>query len=273
MNDDQPPPNKTRGLLQKVIGLLQKQNSKQDLRDYLQEAQDNHIIDTEEAAMIAGVLAVSEQRVRDVMLPKSKMVTVCEDMTFEQIISLVIDSGHSRFPVARDDDIIGVLLAKDLLGFLRTSTADFSISQLMRPVYHIPESKPLNVMLHEFRLRRLHMAIVTSEYGDVAGLITIEDVIEEIVGEIDDEHDSEDNEDIKKVGTGKYLVSALTKVEDFNAYFHTKLDTDASDTIGGYVLSHFGYVPRVGERVEFAGLIFTVTKANDRRILDLVVNR
>ncbi len=272
MNDDQPPSSKIRGLLRKIIGLLRRHESKQDLRDYLQEAQDNHIIDNEEANMIAGVLSVSEQRVRNVMLPKSKMVTVNEDMTFDQIVNLVIDSGHSRFPVARDNDIIGVLLAKDLLG-IRGSTEDFSILQLMRPLYHIPESKPLNVILHEFRLHRLHMAIVTSEYGNVAGLITIEDVIEKIIGEIDDEHDSEDNHDIQKVGNDKYLVSALTKVADFNAYFHTRLDIDASDTIGGFVLSNFGYVPKVGESVEFAGLNFTVTKANDRRILDLLVNR
>lgn len=273
MNDDQPPSRPPRSLLQQISGLFHKHNSKQDLREYLQDAQENNVIDTEEAAMMEGVLAVYEQRVRDVMLPKSKMVTVSEDMTFEDTISLVLDSGHSRFPVEQDNGIIGILLAKDLLGYLRTSTENFSILQLMRPVYHIPESKPLDVMLREFRLRRLHMAIVTNEYGDVAGLITIEDVIEEIVGEIDDEHDGEESENIRKLNNDKFLVSALTEVEDFNDYFGTDLDTDANDTIGGFVLSHFGYVPKVEESVEFAGLTFTIKKADDRRILDVLVSR
>ncbi len=273
MNDEAPPLNAVRGLLQRLSLLFNKQNSKADLREYLQDAQDNHIIDTEEAAMLAGVLSFSEQRVRDVMLPKSKMVTVSEDMSFEATVRLVIDSGHSRFPVARDEDIIGILLAKDLLNCLNQPAEQFAIHELMRPAAHIPESKPLDVMLREFRRSRLHMAIVTSEYGDVAGLITIEDVIEEIVGEIDDEHDHEDDEEIKRLDTNQFLVNALTEVEDFNAFFKTKLDVDAHDTIGGFVLSHFGYVPQLGESVTFAGLQFRIKTADDRRIVDIVVSR
>lgn len=273
MNEEQPPSRHSRGFFSTVASLFSKQNSKEDLREYLLDAQENKIIDTEEAAMLAGVLAFSEQRVRDVMLPKSKMVTVLETMTFNEVIKLVIDSGHSRFPVERDDEIIGILLAKDLLSFLSQPIENFSITALMRAVHHIPESKPLDVMLREFRRRHLHMAIVTNEYGDVAGLITIEDVIEEIVGEIDDEHDHEEDDDIKKVGDNQFLVNALTEVEDFNAYFKTELDIDANDTIGGFVLSHFGYVPSVDEQVEFAGLHFSIKKADDRRILALLVRR
>ncbi len=253
--------------------MFQKQNSKADLRKYLQEAQDNNIIGSEEAAMLVGVLSVSEQRVRDVMLPKSKMVIVPDDMSFSQTVKLVLDSGHSRFPVERDDEIIGILLAKDLLSYVNRPTDDFSIEKIMRPVGHIPESKPLDIMLREFRDQRQHMVIVTNEYGDVAGLVTIEDVLEEIVGEIDDEHDNEEDSNIKKVDNRHYLVSALTEVEEFNEFFHTELDEEANDTIGGFVLSHFGYVPKKGEKVNFAGLNFTISNANDRRIIDLWVEK
>ncbi len=273
MNNEPPPSNVMRGLLPRINALFSKQNSKQDLREYLQDAQENHIIGTEEAAMLAGVLSFSEQRVRDVMLPKSKMVTVSEDMSFDATVKLVIDSGHSRFPVSRDEEIIGILLAKDLLNCLNQPDEQFVISNLMRSVDHIPESKPLDVMLREFRRSRLHMAIVTSEYGDVAGLITIEDVIEEIVGEIDDEYDHEEGEDIKRLGANQFLVNALTEVEDFNAFFKTELDNDAHDTIGGFVLSHFGYVPQAGESVAFANLQFSIKTADDRRIMDILVSR
>lgn len=273
MNDEQPPSSHSRGFLQRLSAMFSKQNSKEDLREYLQDAQDNKIIDTEEAAMLEGVLAFSEQRVRDVMLPKSKMVTVSQFMTFDEMVKLVIDSGHSRFPVEGDDGIIGILLAKDLLNCLHTPEEQFAITDLMRSVNYIPESKPLDVMLREFRRRRLHMAIVTNEYGDVAGLITIEDVIEEIVGEIGDEHDREDGEDIRKLANNQYLVDALTEVEDFNAYFHTELDLDANNTIGGVVLSQFGYVPEEGESIDFANLHFTVKQSDDRRVLHLLVSR
>lgn len=141
----------------------------------------------------------------------------------------------------------------------------------MRPVRHIPESTPLDKLLGQFRQQRLHMMIVTNEYGDLAGLVTIEDVLEEIVGDIDDEHDNEENEEIKKLDEQHFLVSALTDVDDFNAYFDTKLNEEANDTIGGYVLSHFGYVPKVGEKVQFADLAFTVKHADERRILELLV--
>ncbi len=273
MNGDQPPSRKNKKIFQSLFSAFQKQNSKADLREYLQEAQDNNIIDTEEAAMMAGVLSVSEQRVRDVMLPKSKMVIVPDDMSFTETVKLVLNSGHSRFPVERDDNIIGILLAKDLLNYINQPTDNFSVENIMRPVRYIPESKPLDIMLDEFRRQRQHMVIVTNEYGDVAGLVTIEDVLEEIVGEIDDEHDNEENNDIKKVDNQRYLVSALTEVETFNEFFHTELDEEANDTIGGFVLSHFGYVPNKGEKVSFAELNFTVSNADDRRIIDLWVEK
>lgn len=273
MNDEQPPSRNSRKLTQKLAQLFSKQNSKEDLREYLQEAQDNNIIDTEEAAMMAGVLSVSEQRVRDVMLPKSKMVVVEHDMRFDDTVKLVLESGHSRFPVEKDDEIIGMLLAKDLLNYLHKDQTQYCVTDVMRPVRHIPESKPLDVLLREFRHQRTHMMIVSGEYRDVVGLITIEDVLEEIVGEIGDEHDNETNDDIRKLSESRYIVSALTEVEDFNDYFKTDLDIEASDTVGGLVLSHFGYVPRAGEQTRFAGLNFTVRKAEDRRIIDLLVER
>ncbi len=273
MNEaDQPPSRKPRGFFQQISALFNKNSSKADLREYLQDAQENQIIDTEEAAMLAGVLAFSEQRVRDVMLPKSKMVTVSKDMPFEQIVKLVIDSGHSRFPVADDKAIVGILLAKDLLTFLNKPTTTFDIDSIMRNVHHIPESKPLDVMLREFRRRHLHMAIATNEYGEVAGLLTIEDVLEEIVGEIDDEHDREETAAIQKLAPQQFLVNALTEVEDFNEYFKTNLDDDAYYTIGGHVLSHFGYVPKNSEKVEFENLRFVVKEADERRILSLLVS-
>ncbi len=272
MSNDLPPSRKNKNFFQSLLSSFHKQNSKADLREYLQEAQDNNIIDTEEAAMMAGVLSVSEQRVRDVMLPKSKMVVVPDDISFEETVKLVLDSGHSRFPVEQDEDIIGILLAKDLLSYINQPTDDFAVEKIMRPVRHIPESKPLDIMLREFRHQRQHMVVVTNEYGDVAGLVTIEDVLEEIVGEIDDEHDNEENDDIKKVDN-RYLVSALTEVEKFNEFFKTQLDEEANDTIGGFVLSHFGYVPKQGEKVTFADYHFTISKADDRRIIDLWVEK
>lgn len=273
MNGDQPPSGTNKNFFQSLFGFLNKQGSKADLREYLQEAQDNNIIDTNEAAMMAGVLAVSEQRVRDVMLPKSKMVTVEHDMTFDETIKLVLDSGHSRFPVEKDDDIVGILLAKDLLEYIRHPSKDFTLESIMRPVRYIPKSKPLDVLLREFRFQRQHMVIVTNEYGDVAGLATIEDVLEEIVGEIGDEHDNETGNDIRKIDNQKFIVSALTEIEDFNTYFQSALNEETSDTIGGFVLSHFGYVPQVGEQADFDHLQVTVKKADDRRIIDLLVEK
>ncbi len=272
MSENQTPSNSYTNLLRRLGGLFRK-NSKQELREYLQEAQENQIIDSEEATMMAGVLAVSEKRVRDVMLPKSKMVVVPENMTFVDTINLVIKSGHSRFPVEQENDIIGILLAKDLLAYSQKDKKDYNVTRIMHPVYHIPESKPLNVMLHEFRLQHLHMAIVTGEYGDITGLITIEDVLEEIVGEIDDEHDSEDNDKIKKLDKQHFAVSALTEVKQFNHFFKTNLDANINDTIGGFVLSYFGYIPKNGESVTFANFNFVVKEASDRRIITLLVSR
>lgn len=273
MNDDHSPSNNTRKLLQKINHFFNKQGSKDELREYLQDAQDKNVIGIEEAAMMAGVLAVSEQRVRDVMLPKSKMVVVQHDMPFDETVKLVLDSGHSRFPVEKDETIIGILLAKDLLNYLHKDRTAFSVMDVMRPALYIPESKPLDVLLRDFRHQRSHMMIVSSEYGDIGGLITIEDVIEEIVGEIGDEHDNEALENIRKINEKKYLVAALTEVDEFNDYFAADLDVEASDTIGGFVLSHFGYVPRPGEQTSFSGLQFTIRQADDRRIIELLVER
>lgn len=273
MNDEHPPSRFYQPFIQSVIGLFHKQNSKADLREYLQEAQENNIIDNDAASMIAGVLDVSEQRVRDVMLPKSKMVVVADDMSLDDAVKQVLDSGHSRFPVERDEQIIGIILAKDLLNYFQQSPEHFLITDIMRPVRHIPESKPLDRLLSEFRHQRLHMMMVTNEYGNISGLVTIEDVLEEIVGEIGDEHDNEAAEDIRKLDNNEFFVAALTEVEAFNQFFGTTLDEEAYDTIGGFVLSHFGYVPKNGESVSFSGWKFRIKRADDRRIHSLIVQQ
>ncbi len=273
MNDDVSLLKRQKNFFQNLAKVFAHKSSKTDLKKSLQEARENNVIDAEEAAMIAGVLSVSEQRVRDIMLPKPQMVMLQSEMSFEETVKVVLASGHSRFPIEHDEDIIGILLAKDLLGYINQPPEAFKLESIMRPVRLIPESKPLDILLREFRHQRLHMVIVTNEYGDVSGLATIEDVLEEIVGEIDDEYDSKENEDIRKITDDSYHVSALTKVEDFNEAFATQLDEEASDTIGGFVLSHFGYVPKKGEKVNFANLTFTVKNADDRRIRDLLVER
>jgi magnesium and cobalt transporter len=237
-------------------------------------------LDAEEKSMLSGVLEVSETQVREVMIPRSQMVVIDIEDDFDEILKLIVESGHSRFPVIGEDrdEVLGILLAKDLLRYYGSDEArELTIKKLLRPASVIPESKRLNALLREFRASHNHMAIVVDEYGGVAGLLTIEDVLEEIVGEIDDEHDHEEAEYIRPDGEldGKacFAVRALTRVEDFNAYFECDLDDEEYDTIGGLVLNQLGRLPRRGEKVEFGGFRFAVTKAGDRRIDALQVQR
>ena len=237
-------------------------------------------LDAEEKSMLAGVLEVSETQVREVMVPRSQMVVIDIEQEFDEILSLIVESGHSRFPVIGEDrdEVLGVLLAKDLLRYFGTDAAKaVTIRKLLRPAAVIPESKRLNALLKEFRASHNHMAIVVNEYGGVAGLLTIEDVLEEIVGEIDDEHDPEEAEFIRPDGdrNGKpsYAVRALTRVEDFNEYFECELDDEEYDTVGGLVMHELGRLPRRGEKILFGGFEFAVTKADKRRIDALQVQR
>jgi len=237
-------------------------------------------LDAEEKSMLSGVLEVSETQVREVMVPRSQMVVIDIDHEFDEILKLIVESGHSRFPVIGEDrdEVLGILLAKDLLRYFGSDVAkEVTIRKLLRPAAVIPESKRLNALLKEFRASHNHMAIVVDEYGGVAGLLTIEDVLEEIVGEIDDEHDHEEAEFIRPDGdrNGKpsFAVRALTRVEDFNEYFECELDDEEYDTIGGLVMHELGRLPRRGEKIDFGGFEFAVIKADKRRIDALQVQR
>ena len=251
---------------------------REEIQDLLQQS--DSAIDPEEQDMLTGVLEVAETQVRDVMIPRSQMVVLEQDQSLSEMLDVVVESGHSRFPVIGEDrdEVLGVLLAKDLLRHFRDSSGnDVAIEDLLREVAVIPESKRLNALLREFRGSRRHMAIVVDEYGGVSGLLTIEDVLEEIVGEIDDEHDQEEAEFIRPDGdrNGKpvYAVRALTRVEDFNEYFDCELVDEEYDTIGGLVMHELGRLPRRGEKIYFGGFEFAVVKAYKRRIESLQVQR
>ena len=252
--------------------------SREEIQDLIQQPEID--LDAEEKSMLFGVLEVSETQVREVMVPRSQMVVIDIEQDFEEILAVIIESGHSRFPVIGEDrdEILGVLLAKDLLRYIRSEDAeDVPLRKLLRPASVIPESKRLNALLKEFRASHNHMAIVVDEYGGVAGLLTIEDVLEEIVGEIDDEHDREElafiRPDGDKNGKPSFAVRALTRIEDFSEYFECELDDDEYDTIGGLVLHELGRLPRRGESLEFGGFNFKVVNADKRRIDSLRVQR
>jgi len=252
--------------------------SRDEIQDLIQQSDLD--LDAEEKSMLSGVLEVSERQVRDVMVPRSQMVVIDANEDFDAILALIVDSGHSRFPVIGEDrdEVLGVLLAKDLLRYFGSEQVrDAPLRKLLRPASVIPESKRLNALLREFRASHNHMAIVVDEYGGVAGLLTIEDVLEEIVGEIDDEHDIEEDEFIRpdgeRDGRPSFAVRALTRIEDFNEFFGCELDDQEYDTVGGLVLHELGRLPRRGEHIDFGGFQFAVTKADKRRIDLLQVQR
>ena len=246
----------------------------EQLGEMLTGARDRGLIDADVLAMLEGVLQVSEIQVRDVMVPRSQMVVVSRDDPPEKILPAVIESGHSRFPVVGEDrdDVAGILLAKDLLRyFSEGGERNFDIRECLRPAVFIPESKRLNVLLKEFRVSHNHMAIVVDEYGGVSGLLTIEDVLEQIVGDIGDEYDIDDAEGIRKEAERTFSVPALTRIEDFNATFGTRFSDDEADTIGGLILHELGRMPRRGEAIEIGGLELKVTRSDRRRIESLRV--
>jgi len=250
--------------------------SPDDVREFLRQAQDNHLLDNIAFNIIAGAIEISDLQVRDVMIPRPQMTVVKESDTPEEFLPLIIESGHSRFPVIGDnpDEIIGILLAKDLLPLiLSNNLSKFKVRDILRAATVIPESKRLTQLLNEFRTSRYHMAVVVDEYGGVSGLITIEDVLEEIVGEIEDEFDT-DEEDafIRSIENGQTLVNALTPVEDFNEHFNLAFDKEEFDTIGGIVMKHFGRLPSRNESIEIANLKFKVLTSDKRRIRILQVS-
>ncbi len=252
--------------------LLREPEDREQLVELLHAAFEKSLLDADALAMIEGVLQVSETQVRDVMIPRSQMDVIDITQTPEEFIPFVIETAHSRFPVIDDDknDIIGILLAKDLLRYY--AGEDFNVRDMLRPAVFIPESKRLNVLLKEFRSNRNHIAIVVDEYGGVAGMITIEDVLEQIVGDIEDEYDFDETEDnIIRDTQGRYRVKALTEIVDFNEVLGTEFSDEEFSTIGGLVVSQFGHLPKRGESVTINNLKFTALRTDSRRLHSVLI--
>ena len=281
MTDDQPPSTGGRrsGLLARWAEAFRSApRDRPALIELLEQARRSHILDPDEYSMLEGVLEVSTMQVRDIMVPRGKMVVVDRDANPQEMLQIIIESGHSRFPVIADDrdEVIGILLAKDLLRYFAEHGAEngqerFRIKECLRPAVFIPESKRLNVLLKEFRVSHNHMAIVVDEYGGVSGLLTIEDVLEQIVGDIGDEYDVDEGEGIRREGERTFSVPALTRIDEFNETFGTRFSDEEFDTIGGLVLHELGRMPRRGEAIEIGGLELKVQRADRRRIETLRV--
>jgi magnesium and cobalt transporter len=242
---------------------------REQLLEDMREAASRGLLDADSLEMLEGVLEVGDLHVRDIMVPRSQMIVVERDADPATIVPVVVESGHSRFPVIGEDrdQVVGILLAKDLLRYYAEGgQQDFDIREVVRPAVFVPESKRLNVLLKEFRKNRHHMAIVVDEYGGVAGLVTIEDVIEQIVGDIADEYDVEEDQPIRREGERQYTVRALTRIDEFNEYFGTDFSDEEFDTIGGLVAHAFGRLPRRGETTRIGELEFRVLRADRRRI-------
>ncbi len=254
------------------MALLGEPSTRQQLLEVLRDSQTRDLLDHDALDMIEGVLQVSEMQVRDIMVPRSQMDVVDKGTTPETYLPQVIASGHSRFPMidGDKDKVVGILLAKDLLRYFlleKRRRARFDINDFLRPVVFVPESKRLNVLLREFRMSRNHMAIVVDEYGGVAGLVTIEDVLEQIVGEIKDEYDIDvDDVMIRERGDQEFVVKALAPLEEFNARFNKEFRQNEIDTIGGVVIGKFGHLPKRGEKIDIDGLRFEVLRSDSRRI-------
>jgi magnesium and cobalt transporter len=249
--------------------------SREELIEELRAAQANGLLSGDTLTMVEGAIKVTELSVDDVMVPRAQIVMLSAESPLKDIVACAVESGHSRFPVHGEDkdEILGVLLAKDLLQFFGDGES-FDIRRILRPAVLIPESMRLNVLLAEFRLTRNHMALVVDEYGGVAGLITIEDVLEQIVGEIDDEHDDEEEPELMHAQDGGgWLVSALTPIADFNAQAGAHFSDEEFDTVGGMATSELGHLPQVGEEISIGGYLFLVTEADDRRVQQFRVNR
>ena len=246
-----------------------------ELITLLKETCEHGIIDADALAMMEGAIEVSETQVRDAMIPRSQMIVVHYDSDLDEFLPQILESGHSRFPVIGEDkdEVIGILLAKDLLPHLASGGEQFDLAETIRTAVVIPESKRLNLLLRDFRSSRNHMAIVVDEYGGVSGLITIEDVLEEIVGEIDDEYDEEEEALILPLDENLYQIQALTPIDDLNDLFSSDLSDDDYGTVGGLLLAEFGRVPEHGDMVVLDDRFeFRVTKADSRRIITLEMN-
>ncbi|MWN31350.1 CNNM family magnesium/cobalt transport protein CorC [Gilliamella sp. Pra-s65] len=246
---------------------------KEELIEVIREAEENELIDPDTLDMIEGVMDIAEQRIRDIMIPRSQIVTIKDNYSLDQCLDIISEHGHSRYPVISEDrdHIEGILLAKDLLIFIRQGVDNFDLKKILRPTVVVPESKRVDHMLKEFRMQRYHMAMAIDEFGGVSGLVTIEDILELIVGDIEDEYDEVEDRDIRRLSPSVYTVRALTPVEDFNEIFATDFSDDEMDTIGGLVMQHFGRLPLRGESITIDGYQFKVTIADRRRIIQLHV--
>jgi len=242
--------------------------TRDDLLNILREARASGLLDADALSMIEGALKVSELQVRQVMIPRAQMVAIPRQASLDEILRIIVDSGHSRFPVIGEDkdEIEGILLAKDLLKHFISNSDSFDIGQYIRPAVFIPESKRVNILLKEFRTKRNHMAIVLDEYGGVAGLVTIEDLLEEIVGEIDDEYDEEEDPFILEVKPGVFRINALTTIDEFNQRFKSHFSDEEVDTIGGLIITELGRLPEMGETVSLGDYDFHIAKTDNRRL-------
>ncbi len=240
----------------------------EELRALLRDAKQRALMDSDALSMMEGVLEVAELRVRDITIPRAQMVVVPREAPLDHVLAVAIESGHSRFPVIGEDrgEVVGLLLAKDLLQYCGESRKQFDMREVLRSAVFVPESKRLNVLLREFRASRSHMAIVVDEYGDAAGLVTIEDVLEQIVGEIEDEYDFDEGAFILRRSRNEYTLKAHTTIEEFNEHFGSQLAEDGFDTVAGLVTNAIGHVPKRGESVQIEHFRFTVVRADSRRI-------
>ncbi len=250
-------------------------SSSNEVAEMLRSAQSESIIDTSALHIMEGALKVSDLQAREIMIPRSQMVSLEDDLSLDEILDIVTKSQHSRFPVVgqSSDDVAGILLAKELLPLLLAGKETFELKSMLRPATIIPESKRLNILLQEFREHRYHMAIVVDEYGGVSGLLTIEDILEEIVGEIEDETDEQESDPIEKIAENLYSVAAITDIEQFNEFFDVGLSDDECDTVGGLVLGAFGRLPEIGETIAFEHFEFTVSAADLRKIIAVNVRK
>lgn len=259
-----------RGWLERLgMALTGEPSSRSELIETLRAAEQRQLLDAEALSIIEGALVVAEMQAREIIIPRSQVAVVRMDMSPEELLQVVIESGHSRFPVIGEnpDDVVGILLAKDLLPLaLKDRKTKFNLRDLLRPCTAIPESKRLNILLQEFRSTHNHLAVVYDEYGGVSGIVTIEDVLEQIVGDIEDEYDLGDEDFIKSHVEGDFTVKALTPIDEFNEFFKASFSEEEYDTIGGIVTQHFGHLPERDEEINIKGFQFKVLNADNRRI-------
>lgn len=273
--NDHPESGGKKGFFQSLFGgLFQGElKNRKELVEVIRDSEQNELIDQDTREMIEGVMEISELRVRDIMIPRAQIVFINKEQSLDDCLEVIIESAHSRFPVVSDerDNVEGLLLAKDLLPFSRSNAEEFDMSSVLRSAVIVPESKRVDRMLKEFRSERFHMAIVVDEFGAISGLVTIEDILEQIVGDIEDEFDEEEAANIRQLSRHTYSVLALTDIEDFNEKFGTHFTSEEVDTIGGVIMQAFGCLPVRDEKIELEGLQFKVVSADSRKIIQLQV--